>query len=532
MKRKISGDALRDKFLARIQSDKALKPTEEARIEALSSSGNRELLGIIATKRPQSIGELATLAGRLQPNVSRSLNALARAGLLTVTHAGRASIPTLTSVGQRKATELEFAVQEIPFGLAPSSSDESPLLSMKIESLANGKFDTDDVPAEVVVRFPATNDHLLVEASAQVNLNEACTNLLANWWRVLHRRANPFRLFALKKTVDQHVSTAMLLIESTGKVTLSAHAQESDRTVWAGHRFSLSVDEFAKLALDELARPLVHHLRAKKRFDRPVESLLRRTEEILNNSADRTFWKCAGALGLSYQTIDDSGADEVAALIAAVSNEDARLDFASAVSPGQLHQSLKWVSDEVTEKAKANCLPRLIELRQITLGGSSTGKPYLIGTERARNVRDKIGLAPDRAVGGISGLAQIFGGKDTFIVSAAGDEPIRGFLGHGDDVPVVVVRQEGPRNTTFLASRAIGDYLVYGSREAPIMDIYSDRQAVGRAFAAEFMAPASGVIHMIDEEGEPVSSVAAHYGVPREVILHQYENNVAQYARP
>jgi hypothetical protein len=41
-------------------------------------------------------------------------------------------------------------------------------------------------------------------------------------------------------------------------------------------------------------------------------------------------------------------------------------------------------------------------------------------------------------------------------------------------------------------ARAIGDYLVFGSREASIVDIYSDRQAVGRAFAAEFMAPAEG----------------------------------------
>ena len=78
-------------------------------------------------------------------------------------------------------------------------------------------------------------------------------------------------------------------------------------------------------------------------------------------------------------------------------------------------------------------------------------------------------------------------------------------------------------------SRAIGDYSVFGSRDASIVDIYSDRQAVGRAFAAEFMAPAEGVVRMIEEEGTPIDMVAAHYGVIRKVVRWQYENNVAQY---
>ena len=79
-------------------------------------------------------------------------------------------------------------------------------------------------------------------------------------------------------------------------------------------------------------------------------------------------------------------------------------------------------------------------------------------------------------------------------------------------------------------ARGIGDYLVFGSREAPIADIYSDRQAVGRAFAAEFLAPAEGIIHMIDEEKASLDIVAGHYGVVKEVVRRQYENNIAQYA--
>jgi hypothetical protein len=45
------------------------------------------------------------------------------------------------------------------------------------------------------------------------------------------------------------------------------------------------------------------------------------------------------------------------------------------------------------------------------------------------------------------------------------------------------------------------------------------------------MAPAEGVARMIDEEGAPLDIVAEHYGVAREVVRRQYENNLAQYAR-
>ena len=75
--KKISGNELRDRILTRVRAEQS-EPNEEARIEALAVQGNRDLLAIIATKRPASINDLSALAGRLQPNVSRSLAALVR----------------------------------------------------------------------------------------------------------------------------------------------------------------------------------------------------------------------------------------------------------------------------------------------------------------------------------------------------------------------------------------------------------------------------------------------------------------------
>jgi hypothetical protein len=533
MKRKISGDELRARLLSRMKPLDS-EPTEGMRIEALSSSGNRELLGIIATQQPRSISELATLAGRLQPNVSRSLNALARAGLLTVVLDGRASVPTLTREGQRKAEDLGFHARE-PASWAqaetPPSSTETPALSVTISGAADGNLESETVEANVVVRFPMRERSPAIEAHALLNLNEVCTNLLANWWRILCRRDDPYKMFPVARESDQGISPAILLAKSLGRIELIVRSSPEEQALWGSPRLSLTAEKFTTLVLNELVHPLVHRLHAGKWFDRPAESMLRRTEEILGNPTDLTFWKSAGALGLSYRSMNDAAAADVDVLVEAISNEDARLDFASTIDPAQLRQTLSWVTDELNKKAKTNALARLTELRTgVSIDIFSGVEPWRIGKDRAREARNQIGLAEDRPVGEIGGIARIFSGDDHFVASSAGEEPLRGFQGFRSDEPVVIVKNEGPHSTAFLMSRAIGDYLVYGSREAPIANIYTDRQAVGRAFAAEFMAPGRAVVQMIDREKIPLAKVANHYGVEREVISHQYENSIAQYA--
>lgn len=534
MKRKISGNELRDRMLSGLTVEDESTPTEKDRIEALSSPGNRELLEIISTKRPQSIGELSILAQRLQPNVSRSLSALGQAGLLTITREGRASVPTLTIEGQKKANELGFMDQAASVALQPESAPSAGgrIFSAEILEPDSSVINTDDVQANVAVRFLVGENKPPLDVYASLDLTEVCTNLAANWWRALYRRGSPYRLFPIERRDQQDISRAMLLVEAIGRIELFVRPFDENPNGWEFPRRSLTIDDFSESVLNAFVRPLVGRLRAAKRFNRPVESHLRRLEEISANSADLAFWKCAGALGLTYRTMNDEGAGDVEILIRALGDEDARLEFASAVARGQLKQSLEWISRELSKKDEINRLPRLTELRRSLANGKSTSmEPWNVGYQVARKARERIGLSPDRQVNGLPGLTRLFGGSDVFSLSAASDETIRGYLGHPNGKPVVIVRNEGPVSSTFLASRAIGDYLVFGSREAPIANIYSDRQAVGRAFAAEFLAPARGIVHMMDEEQISLDAVAKHYGVPATVVRHQYENNIARYVR-
>jgi Zn-dependent peptidase ImmA (M78 family) len=114
-------------------------------------------------------------------------------------------------------------------------------------------------------------------------------------------------------------------------------------------------------------------------------------------------------------------------------------------------------------------------------------------------------------------------GSEGFGLSENAPGAVRGFQSIDRENPIIIVEDEGPAATSFVLARAIGDFVAFGSRNACVADLYTDRQAVGRAFAAELMAPGEGVGQMADE-GQPFYRIANHYGVSPEVVWRQYDN--------
>ena len=81
---------LRAEMLAVARGERAPAPLPAREVlGVLASAEHRELLQIIHTERPESVSRLAELSGRAQPNVSRSLQQLARHGLIELVRNGR-----------------------------------------------------------------------------------------------------------------------------------------------------------------------------------------------------------------------------------------------------------------------------------------------------------------------------------------------------------------------------------------------------------------------------------------------------------
>jgi Zn-dependent peptidase ImmA (M78 family) len=143
-----------------------------------------------------------------------------------------------------------------------------------------------------------------------------------------------------------------------------------------------------------------------------------------------------------------------------------------------------------------------------------------------------LNLAEDQPVGGIEGLSRLLGAIDTIGLSTKAPGSLRAFQSMEGDVPTLIIEDEGPHASAFVLARGMGDFIAFGSRAACVADLYTDRQAVGRAFAAEFMAPRDAVVRMMEEEDHPIATVADHFGVQTSVVQHQYENSFRRFSSP
>ena len=65
-----------------------------AAIVRLLTPENRRMLAIIRDRKPQSVAALAAMAGRSQPNLTRTLAKLEAAGLITMQKHGRRKAPS------------------------------------------------------------------------------------------------------------------------------------------------------------------------------------------------------------------------------------------------------------------------------------------------------------------------------------------------------------------------------------------------------------------------------------------------------
>jgi predicted transcriptional regulator len=86
---KRSLNELRDELRAVARGERSASPLPAAPVLAALSSESIELLRILLQDRPESVSRLGELAGRAQPNASRSLQVLESHRLVRLVRVGR-----------------------------------------------------------------------------------------------------------------------------------------------------------------------------------------------------------------------------------------------------------------------------------------------------------------------------------------------------------------------------------------------------------------------------------------------------------
>lgn len=96
---------LREEMRAVARGERQPAPLPAAPLLAALSQEALELLGVLLRKKPSSVAELVALTGRAQPNISRSLQLLAKYRLVRLVREGREVRPEPIA----KAVRLDLA---------------------------------------------------------------------------------------------------------------------------------------------------------------------------------------------------------------------------------------------------------------------------------------------------------------------------------------------------------------------------------------------------------------------------------------
>ena len=99
---------------------------------------------------------------------------------------------------------------------------------------------------------------------------------------------------------------------------------------------------------------------------------------------------------------------------------------------------------------------------------------------------------------------------------------------NADENPAFAFRHRGDDARRFHFCRALAEVLISPGSDALLTRAFSERQQRNRAFAAEFLAPSSGLRTRVSGpvvDGEDIDELAVEFGVSSQVIEHQIANH-------
>ena len=238
------------------------------------------------------------------------------------------------------------------------------------------------------------------------------------------------------------------------------------------------------------------------------------------NQEELEFTRAAALLGIDPFDVDDE-TSEALVRFWNDTDEDLREDALAVADADTLLQVQRWVNrglkalDEFDSPEDWNRVRGDVKVEH-------DARAWLEGYRLARSARDALGAGDGPYRFETSGpLALLHEQRES------PSPRIEALV--ASDAPTCITSPRGESGTKFLLARALGDYLAReGSRAAILSSLATDTQSRSRAFAAEFLAPASGLkkrIHNAELEPEDVDELGREFGVSSQVIEHQVKNH-------
>ena len=353
--------------------------------------------------------------------------------------------------------------------------------------------------------------------------------LATDWWSIFGGRDREYPIrryrtgFALPDLVFRCDGSTF---EARGN---QLHCDNPKLRFWQVEKEDIPRTE-AEAALADFIGNVVERLRGNGLENSETALRWLRISESLSDPDETAFCEAAGALGADPYTI----ADETAHLIERAGElfaEEALIEFLAGLGKTEQPASiLDWVRQVESRPQRASCLPDLPAVAE-EIDSVVRSKPgergWAAGYRAARALRTALDLPAHRGMTPEKFAARL-GGED--FEPAPNVNGIHALVSRSNNEIRIHLRGRGGadwarKSGNFAFARAVGDAICFrdGGRSA-INDLrHAERQATGRAFSAEFLAPVESVLDMLDD-GRDVDEISNAFHVSPLVVEHQIEN--------
>ncbi|MDE2927414.1 MAG: ImmA/IrrE family metallo-endopeptidase [Acidobacteriota bacterium] len=368
--------------------------------------------------------------------------------------------------------------------------------------------------------------------------------LATNWWFLTHEYRNPVkeadpafrRRHALRSGREGYAFPDLEVVSSGARTLL---AWKRNQSLWGRVEFLdegqvwTDSNEFRESCSDLVDRVI------RRLASLGVEGTFLEEEWAAIQTGDKDeieFCETAAGLGWDPYDLDDEGRENVIWL-AELLDGPVLEEAIAALEPVTLKQSTLTIASAI-DHAKSNrlSLDRLnCVLPQVLLGSDYVGVyPWDAGYDAARRLRRELDLDGNPLP------------TDAAIAEALGEDPeslarmrqpvvfqeaplIDGVITGGEgDNPAFAFRSLDDYHWRFHFCRGIAEVLAPPSTDTLLTRAHSERQQRNRAFAAEFLAPSSGLRKKVSGpvvDAEDIDELAVEFGVSSRVIEHQVVNH-------
>ena len=415
---------------------------------------------------------------------------------------------------------MQFLTEWISEGPNASAEERATLCNLQI--FVNGEnaclhFDPDS---------KTTFEHITVPA---VHLAEG---LATDWWSIFGGRDREHQIL--------HYRTGFALPDlslkcdgSTLEVTGSQLSSKNPSVrFWQTGSEVLSRDD-AQSTLAEFIERVIERLSCGGVANSEVAVRWTRVSDSRSDPDERAFCEAAGALGVDPYLISDSDArfiEDAGDLF----SEEALVELLAGISKQKrerARQLLQWVrhtQDRPPDESRLPDLADIAEQIRHLVRWSSQERSWAAGYRAARALRAEITADPGERFTSTEVIAKKLGASDFASTSAI--PGVLALIARNEEDVHIHLRGREPDEWTlqaqnFAFARAIGDAVCFPDTLRSVVNELRDaeRQAAGRAFAAEFLAPVQSVLDMVDS-GRDDYEIAGSFKVSPQVVAHQIEN--------